>query len=294
MKQFALAFILSIMVLFITGCPPKPTEPVLDPTPTPQATATPISSGAAIKIFFIDVGQGDAEYLILPAGKTALIDGGPSNTKISAFLNAHSITHINYVVLTHPHSDHYQGLNWVFDNCQVDNFYDTRMNNTGAVGDETLRSKAGAEPNCTTTYPSAGETLSWDPYVTIQVLAAQSTPSSSSDGTTINDASIVLKITNNNKSVLFTGDLDTDLETSLVSTYGVQLSAQILKVAHHGSQYASSESFLSNVHPTFAYIEVGTGNTYGHPDASVLSRLTAAGATIYRTDLNGTLEYDLK
>jgi len=247
---------------------------------------------ADLTVYFIDVGQGDAEYIVLPNGKTALIDGGPSNTRISDFITAHNITTIDYVVLTHPHSDHYQGLNYVFDNCQVKAFYDTKMDNSGASGDETVRTKAQNEPGCSIYYPSAGSTLSWDTNVTVRVLNACSTDTSSSSGEDINNVSIVLQMTYNQASVLFTGDIQSTVESTLVSSYGDSLKSDILKVAHHGSAYSSTAEFLNKVKPTKAYIEVGT-NSYGHPDAGTISRLQSAGAIVYRTDTDGTLTYTI-
>jgi len=243
-------------------------------------------------IHFIDVGQGDAEYIVLPNNKTVLIDGGPSNSNISAFITAQNISTIDYVILTHPHSDHYQGLNYVFDNCQVKHFYDTKMNNSGATGDDSLRNKALVE-GCSIYYPSAGDTLNWDNDVAIKVLNACPNTASSSDGTTINNASIVLKLTYESTSILLTGDIDSTVESTLVSTYGNDLSASILKVTHHGSAYGSSTAFLDKVKPTRAYIEVGANNSYGHPDPGTISRLQAAGATVYRTDQSGTLTYTI-
>jgi len=246
-----------------------------------------------LKVYFIDVGQGDAEYIELPNGKNVLIDGGPSSavtSNLANFLTNHSITTIDYVVLTHPHDDHYKGLNYVFDNCQVNNFYDTKMNNSGATGDETMRTKATSEPGCSISYPSAGDTLSWDTNVTVKVLNACPNTTSSSNGETINNNSIVLKVTYNQVSILFTGDIQSTTESSLVTTYGDTLQANILKVPHHGSQYSSTTDFLNKVKPKKAYIEVGT-NSYGHPTTEAITRLQNTGATVYRTDQSGTLTY---
>lgn len=253
-------------------------------------------SARDLKIYFVDVNQGDAEYIELPNGKNALIDGGPSSSissKLATFLTDNSVSNIDYVVLTHPHSDHYQGLSYVFDNCQVNNFYDTGMNNSGAAGDETVRSKATAESGCNISYPSEGDTLSWDPDVTVKILHATPGSASSSDGDTLNNSSIVLKLTYKGTSALFIGDIQDTVESQLVSTYGIQLAAKVLKVAHHGSQYSSIDAFLSKVSPVKAYIEVGASNSYGHPTAEALARLQNAGATIYRTDLNGTCTYTI-
>ena len=77
--------------------------------------------------YFISVGQGDSEYIELPNGKNVLIDGGPNSAGVSAFLKSKNVSTIDYLVLTHPHADHFSGLAYVFDNLQVNNFYDTML-----------------------------------------------------------------------------------------------------------------------------------------------------------------------
>src|ERR1035437_5470785 len=136
---------------------------------------TPSRNQSPLRIYFINVGQGDAEFIQLPSGKTVLIDGGPRADSVSSFLQTHGIKEISYLVLTHPHADHYRGLGWVFDHLAVDNFYDTKMNNSLAStvnstvkqgaslwGADGVRQKARAEKGCQTTYPRIGDVLGWD------------------------------------------------------------------------------------------------------------------------------------
>ena len=254
----------------------------------------------ALNAYFINVGQGDSEYLELPNGKNALIDGGPANPSgagdplLAQFLTQHGITHIDYVLLTHPHADHFTGLRYVFSHARVDNFYDTREDNPGAATLKLLRDQIAQTPNVSISYPAAGDTLDWDPgEVQVKVLNSCSVPGQSTAGNVLNDCSIVLKVTYQSTSILYTGDMQNDVEAQLVSRYGTDLQADVLKVGHHGSATASSQSFLNMVKPKYAYIEVGAGNTYGHPTQAALSRLQAAGAKIYRTDLDGTQEYSI-
>jgi len=293
--------------------------------PAPVAVQEPAkgsaaSSGAGMNVYFVNVGQGDAEYIELPGGKNALIDGGPEDMKgvtfpdpdhpapvedpnnlpdppLAEFLTQHGIDHIDYLVLTHPHADHYTGLVYVFKHLQVNHFYDTRMNNTDATMDEFVRRQAKKEPNCTTTYPSPGDSLDWDANVQVKVFHSCPKAGKSSDfgdksGQALNDCSIVLKLTYQDTSVLLTGDMQDDVEAQLVSQYGDQLQADVLKVGHHGSRHSSSQDFLNLVKPKIAYIEVGQ-NTYGHPTPETLTRLKDMGVTIYRTDQDGTQEYSV-
>ena len=261
--------------------------------PVPQ-NATLLSAGPGLNVYFLNVGQGDATYIELPGGKNALIDGGPSgsaSSQLAAFLKAKNVTHLDNVVLTHPHSDHYNGLAYVFDNIKVDNFYDTRLDNTGATADEAIRAKVSGL-GVHTVYPAAGDHLNWSAPVDIKVLNACSDPIASKQSNTVNNCSIVMKMTYNGTSLLFMGDVQNDAEAALVAKYGSELKADVLKVGHHGSKYSSTDPFLAAVKPAKAYIEVGKNN-YGHPTQDALDRLQKSGARIFRTDLDDTQEVDV-
>jgi len=106
--------------------------------------------------------------------------------------------------------------------------------------------------------------------------------------TDLNNYSIVIRVVFGSNSFLFTGDAQTQSETEMLAK-NYHLKADVLKVGHHGSDTATSPAFLAAVNPKYAVIEVGAGNDYGHPHAVTLQKLAAAGVTIYRTDLNGTV-----
>jgi beta-lactamase superfamily II metal-dependent hydrolase len=273
-----------------TGVPEvsRPVEPSVA-----NSTAA-LSFPRPLHVYFLNVGQGDAIYIELPNGDNALIDAGPSQAKdsyLSSFLAAHEVKKIDNMVLTHPHSDHYTGFRYVLSKYPVTNFYDTQVNNTATTVDETIRAKA-LSLGVNIVYPEAGDNLAWDPgEVQVKVLHSCPGPVASGGGQMINNCSIVLKLAYQNVSMLFTGDMQQDVEAALVEEYGPELKADVLKVGHHGSQYSSSEVFLAAVHPGDAYISVGANNTYGHPTPSCLARLQASGAVIHRTDMDGTFEY---
>jgi len=262
------------------------------PLAQPPANATLYSAGPGLNVYFLNVGQGDAIYIELPGGHNALIDGGPSSSAtgaLAAFLAEKKVSEINNVVLTHPHSDHYNGLKYVFSNIKVDNFYDTRLDNTGATADETVRAQV-KELGINTIYPAAGDNLDWSaPGVQIKVFSACSETMASKKSDTVNNCSIVMKMSYNGSSILFTGDMQNDGEAGLVAKYGSELKSDVLKVGHHGSKYSSTTPFLAAVKPAKAYIEVGKNN-YGHPTQDALSRLLTSGAKVYRTDLDNTME----
>jgi len=275
-------YFLLVLLVFFFSCTPSPKESKFV---KPKENAAP-----KLEVYFVDVGQGDAEYIVLPNGQNVLVDGGPKRNveKLKAFLSNHSITRIGHLVLSHPDEDHYGGLEYVFDNCQVNNFYDTELVKQSA---DKVRQKAKVEPGCQIYYPSENTTLTWDPKVKVQVLSAYApnTPSASS----VNNASIVLKMTYKNNSILFTGDIDTRIEDNLIKKYGNDLSSNVLKVSHHGSKHASSEAFLDKVKPKSSYIEVDAKDSkaiqYGHPDDNTVKRLKNTGSKVYRTDESGTM-----
>jgi beta-lactamase superfamily II metal-dependent hydrolase len=256
--------------------------------------AAPAFPARPLRIYFLDVGQGDSAFIELPNGRNVLIDGGPSRSKtggLAKFLSDHRVTRIDNVVMTHPHADHYTGLKYVFSGIPVTNFYDTRLDNTGTAADEALRAQVKAL-GVNTVYPAPGDMLDWDPAeVRVKTLNSCPKPQKSGDGEVINNCSIVLKLTYQHTSMLLTGDMQDDVERTLVDRYGSELKADLLKVGHHGSRYSSGDIFLSAVRPTHTVISVGEHNTYGHPTADCISRIRTTGATIHRTDTDGAMTY---
>ena len=238
---------------------------------------------AQLNAYIIDVGQGDSIYIELPSGGNVLIDGGPSGGPVYNFLKSKGVTKIDHVVLTHPHSDHYRGLKTIFAKMDVKNYYDTKMENIEARGDNNLRELAAVEPGCETHFPEAGSELKWDPEVTVKVLNSCPEPVQSRDNDVINNCSLVLRFYYNGNGLLFMGDAEAPIENAMTRIFKSGLNSSILKVGHHGSRYSSTEKFLARVQPKYAYISFGVDNVYGHPHQEALDRLRAVGAKILYT-----------
>lgn len=247
-------------------------------------TAAPLGSSATtLHVSFIDVGQGDSALLQTSDGINVLIDGGPvdAGPTVVAYLQQEGVDTIDVVVMSHPHADHIGGLGAVFSSTiPVDAVvYNGQPCYTSACQDVwTGMQRRGLTP----TPAVAGQTYAWG-GIAAAVVNPQPTPSGN-----WNEDSVVLRVGYGNEHFLFTGDIGTSTEDSLLAQ-GVPLAAEVLKVAHHGSRYSSSAAFLAAVDPDFAVISVGAGNPYGHPTQETLDRLRAAGACIFRTDLAGTL-----
>lgn len=275
MKSKLTAIVLSLLFIFsFVSCSAETVE-VKDITGQGY-----IKNENTLVVHFIDVGQGDSEFIEFPNGKTMLIDAGEQDAgeDVVAFLNNLNVSAIDYVVATHPHSDHIGGLPAVFDAFDVKTVY---MPN--AVSDsysfELLLDKIEAE-GCETIEAKQGVSIFGDENLTAQFLAPVST-----EYDNLNNYSAVLKITYIDNSFLFMGDAETLSEKEITDV----ISADVIKVGHHGSKTSSSKSFINRVMPRYAVFEVGADNSYGHPNAEVVKRYEDIGAEILRTDELGTI-----
>ncbi|MBI5573461.1 MAG: MBL fold metallo-hydrolase [Elusimicrobia bacterium] len=242
---------------------------------------------AQMSVYYINVGQGDAEYIELPNGKNLLIDGGPNSSTLPTnplinFFDSKGVTTINYVVLSHPHSDHYSGLYAAFQKYKVEKFYDTGVDNPNSSKDDSIRNYAKAISGCYQLVLSTGnfpENPDWGCEAAILHTSTAVTGN-------FNDNSVVFRIKFGSSTFIFGGDASTNIENYLTANYGDVLQTDCYKVHHHGSSTSSTESFLAKLKPKYAFIEVGA-NSYGHPTLDAVNRLKTAGVTrIYYTGNN--------
>ena len=238
------------------------------------------SAHADIEIYYLDVGQGDCA-VVLCDGEAMIIDGGQPNQSqfvYSYLQNTLGLDALQYMVATHPDSDHIGGLSAALNACRVGAIYSS----TSSSGTKAFQSliKYAARQGLAPIIPQAGDTCALG-GAEITFLAPASTYADD------NNASIVLKITYGRTSFLFTGDIEAAAEADILRS-GADVGATVLKVAHHGSDTSSSDAFLEAVQPQYAIISVGD-NAYGHPSERVLNRLQSIGSTVYRTDTNGTI-----
>ena len=243
-------------------------------------------------VSFIDVGQGDAAVISTYDGKTYLVDGGGqygkelgenTGTKILLpYLEYLGEDRLEGIFLSHPDSDHMTGLLEIMEALPVESVYisDYKFEKTKELllFQETIAKK---QVSLYTTkigdYSANGEWECLYPYAGIAFY----------DGDD-NHGSMVLRYEYGGTEVLFTGDI-ANLDEQLLLEKGADISADILKVSHHGSKYSSSLEFLTAADVETAVISCGENNLYGHPHQDVLERLETVGAEIYRTDLEGSI-----
>ncbi|WP_411677584.1 ComEC/Rec2 family competence protein [Caproicibacter sp.] len=234
-----------------------------------------------LSVYYLDVGQGDSEFIELPDGRNMLIDAGnPENGgQITRFLDTQSIKKIDYLVATHPHADHIGGMSRVVQSVDIGSVYMPKVSATSKTFENLLSSiqKKGLQIQTA----RAGVTL-LDRGDLKAVLVAPV----GSGYNDLNQYSAVIKLSYDNTSFLFMGDAGAQSEKEITA----DVHADVLKVGHHGSDTASTEAFLKRVSPRYAVIEVGKDNSYGHPAESTLKKLRRIGAETYRTDEDGTIK----
>ncbi|MCD8158607.1 MAG: MBL fold metallo-hydrolase, partial [Clostridiales bacterium] len=240
-----------------------------------------VQSDADLKVHFIDVGQGDAIFIELPNSETMLIDAGPESDTAANYIKNQGYSAITYVAATHPDADHISGMPEVLNTFSVDRFYMPEKEHTTQIFENMI--DALANNGCESIYAAAGKYIIDTSDLKLYFVGPVKIYSDNN-----NDCSAVIKLEYKQNSFLFTGDAETDSENDMIAA-GYDLSADILKVGHHGSSSSTSAAFVKAVNPKDAVISVGADNKYNHPTAETLAVLNAAGVNIYRTDEQGTI-----
>ena len=274
-----------------------------------------------LRVDFLDVGQGDAALLTMPDGTTLLVDGGGrpdfgspapdgadfgaarferdaraiGDAVVSEFLWSRGLDRIDYLLATHAHADHIDGLKDVARNFRVRAALVART--PPASAEYAAFSAAMRASNIPVRLVARGDALRFG-AATAEVLYPPPAPVSSpgegaADAGALpsgNDDSVVLRVRYGSRCFLLTGDAERGAETALVAA-GDDLRCDMVKIGHHGSRTSSTAPFVAATRPAFAVVSVGLTSPFGHPDAAVVERWRAAGAQVLQTGRRGTITF---
>ncbi|HBM3931556.1 TPA: MBL fold metallo-hydrolase, partial [Listeria innocua] len=254
------------------------------------------SFNATGKVSFIDVGQGDSILIQLPKNKgNYLIDTGGEllvekeawtkkrkpftigGSILTPVLKSKGISSLDKVIITHSDADHMEGLDELQKNIAIKELVFAKGAENKAIMREAI--KIMPKVKQTIILAEAQWQVGQNKFECLY-------PNEMGEGG--NDDSIVLKAILDNKTWIFTGDLEASGEKALLDK---SIKADILKVGHHGSKTSTSKAFVNQVKPTYAIISCGLKNRFGHPHKETIDTLEEAEAMIFRTDLQGEIIY---
>ena len=244
-----------------------------------------------LKVYFVDVNQGDSTFIVTPKGKTILIDGGGSsytnvgkNTLLPYILDR-GYTKIDIAIISHMDLDHCDGIIYLMDKIKIKTIiigkqYEESDNYKRFV-------KLAKEKRIEVKIVEAGENINIERNVNLDILWPDSKNKISENA--INNNSLVFKLKYKKYSILFTGDIEEIAEKAISERYKNMLQSTILKVAHHGSKTSTTAEFLKAVKPRYALIGVGKNNKFGHPSENTIKKLKEMKVKIFRTDELGEI-----
>lgn len=236
-----------------------------------------------LEIYFLDVGQGDSQLVVLPGGAKLLIDGGSGKQASFELGEILSPTdrYIDMIAITHPQLDHFGGLGDVIERFEVGALLISGREGQGEAW-ENFKDKVIEKKIAVVDLMRGDEVLYGSSA--ISVISPDQSLLSEAD---TNESSLVLLLEAEGTKSLFTGDIG--IKTEEVLSENEDLDIDILKVAHHGSRYSSGTAFLEEATPAISVIGVGN-NRFGHPSEATLQRLARVGSAVYRTDEHGTVK----
>lgn len=244
-----------------------------------------------VQVHYVDVGQGDGT-IIFHKNKVIVIDCGPMlhKFKMKNYLKKMGVKRINALIITHPHQDHFGGLDSLLCNFKVDKIYTTQI--TRKVEKNILErfhlyqyNYIISEFNAMNHFKKIADDKKVIKYGDLKLKFIS--PDKVYEN--FNNNSIVIRMDYKKNSMLFTGDIEAEAEQDLILNHSNEIDVDVLKIAHHGSHTSSTKEFLDAVHPQIAVISCAINNDFWHPHKSVAQRLKSRHIILYRTDEGGTI-----
>lgn len=268
MKKYLKIFIVLALTFLLCSC-----DLLIEYTEeTPNCT---------LAVHYLDVGQGDSAFIELPNSKTMLIDSGENyhGEGIINYINNCGKTKIDYLIATHPHTDHIGSMGYIVRHMDIGEVYMPRVGTSTKIYENILDSIS--DKGLKIKSATAGTSILREGDLKIEILAPVTIYEND-----LNNCSVILKITYKDRSFLFTGDAE---EKEFDEVY-LDITADVLKVAHHGSRTSTTEEILERINPEIAVISLGMDNEYGHPHKSTMKYLNQFECDIYRTDKDKTIK----
>lgn len=273
-EEKKIALVVALSMIFLTSCEVEFVE-----------DTSSSSNDEEVIVSFLDVGQGDS-ILIQSKECNILIDGGEKGNAeyIEQYLQKNDVDVLDYVIGTHPHSDHIGALPTIISDYDVENIILPQTDDSDTPNTKIYESllMAISDKDLKITPAKVGNSYDLG-NATLEIIAPNS-----NDYSDLNDYSIVTILTHGNNKFLLTGDASNTSESEMIENNLLE-DVDVLKVGHHGSDTATSQEFLDIIKPEYAIIMCGEGNKYNHPCEETMDKLQAINDTIYRTDLDGTI-----
>ncbi len=233
-----------------------------------------------LKVHYLDVGQGDSIFIELPNNETMLIDAAESyqSENIINYLKNLNYKKIDYVIGTHPHTDHIGGLKDIINTFEIGKIYMPKVVSTTKTYESLLMTIK--DKNLKINTAKAGTSIIDIDTLKINILAPNN-----STYTELNNYSVVTKITYGTTKFLFMGDAEKLSENEIKEN----VTADVIKIGHHGSNTSSSIDFIKKVNAKYGIISVGLNNKYNLPKEETITNWENSGTKIYLTSINGTI-----
>lgn len=243
------------------------------------------SADGMFSVHYIDIGQGDATLLRSPSGKFMLIDCGPTGSSeyLVKYLYDMGVERLDYVLITHPHDDHFGGVYSVMEHFEIEELVIHEDFAETYPYDKYIRMADDYGYDVVLT--SVGDKFEFGGCAEFEIIGPART-----DADDLNESSLCFRVVYEDTAFMFTGDAEFETERSLLLT-GKPLKANVLQAGHHGSSTSNTVDFVKAVNPEYAVVSCAKNNDYGHPHRETVRIFENEGIKMLRTDVKGSIVF---